>query len=177
MGAELGGTTDVPSAPTGRVTFDRHEDDEWYDEIHVYVEERWKESELSGDEWRFAYVAEFRRKGFVQKRAVAHKLEWLLPKIAAHQSFAPVGDDDDARRDFDELCFQPGCSEAATLEYRKKKDWCHRCGNDREISYGEHHRRFCHRHRSRGDCGLDDADANYELVAELIDGEWKVASP
>ncbi len=153
---------------------ERQEDDEWYDAVTIYCVERWKESELSGDEWRFAYVADFMRKGNVQKRLRASKLEWLLPMVAAHRSFAPAGDDDDARLDFDDLCFQPGCEREATHEFAKAKDWCQRCGNDHTIHTGSPKgRRFCDRHKHRGDCGLDDADANYVLVrTREPGGEW-----
>lgn len=161
---------------TQTISLDRHEDDEWYDEVAISCEERWKESEMSGDEWRFTYVAEFKRKGHVQKRLSSHKLEWLLPKIAAHQDFAPCGDDDDAKRDFDEFCAQPGCCELATLEYEKKLDWCHRCGKSHEVTWASKRRRFCEHHKRRGDCGLDDADANYTLARVLRDGEWQPAS-
>ena len=161
-----------------RVSFDRHEDDEWYDEVHVTVRERWKESELSGDEWRFSYVAEFKRKGEVHKTLTAHKLEWLLPKIAAHQSFAPAGDDEGAPKDDHERCFQPGCTALATVEYRKRKDWCSRCGQSHEADWQDQRRRFCDKHLRRGDCGLDDADANYEEVAfRGPDGEWLPIAP
>lgn len=34
-----------------------HRDCERYDRIEINCVERWKESELSGDEWRFSYVA------------------------------------------------------------------------------------------------------------------------
>lgn len=160
------------SAPI-HVHFDRHEDDEWYDEVHITVRERWKESEMSGDEWRFSYVAEFKRKGVVHKTLSNHRLEWLLPQVAAHSSFAPAGDDDDAPKATNELCFQPGCVELATIQYRKVKDWCNRCGKGHEVTYSEHHRRFCNKHRRRGDCGLDDADANYvEVAFRGPDGEW-----
>jgi len=150
---------------------ERHEDDEWYDAINIYCVERWKDSEISGDEWRFTYVADFMRKGSVQKTLRAHKLAWLLPTIAAHQSFAPVGDDDDARQDFNEVCFQPGCGREATHEFRKVKDWCPSCGTSHS-GHGDKGRRFCDRHKRRGDCGLDDADSNYVLVRVRAGGVW-----
>lgn len=55
-----------------------HPDDERFDEIHISVVERWKESELSGDEWRFSYLAEIKRKGEIIIRITASTLDWLL---------------------------------------------------------------------------------------------------
>ena len=63
------------------------------------------------------------------------------------------------------LCCQPGCSESLVSVYRKKKDWCGRCGSDRDPPGRPKHRGFCAAHLRRGDCGLDDADANYEIVS------------
>ena len=33
--------------------FERHPDDEWYDEVRIVTVPRYKTSGLSGDEWRF----------------------------------------------------------------------------------------------------------------------------
>jgi hypothetical protein len=66
-------------------------------------------------------------------------------------------------------CFQPGCSEVAISTYRLKKEY----GRDGKGSepYAPTFRRFCLRHLQRGDCGLEDADDNYEVVEGPGPGE------
>src|SRR3989304_10108915 len=43
--------------------YSRHPDDEWVDEIKLEVVPRYKESELSGDEWRVSTKISIFRKG------------------------------------------------------------------------------------------------------------------
>lgn len=59
-------------------------------------------------------------------------------------------------------CFQPGCPEKATSILRLKKEYS-RMGMERLPTF-ELRRSFCRRHLRRGDCGLEDADVNYEIV-------------
>ena len=65
----------------------------------------------------------------------------------------------------DRFCDQEGCAEPATVFYQKRKDWCGRCGESKEITYTKVFRQFCDRHKTRGDCGLDDNDDNYILLS------------
>jgi hypothetical protein len=64
-------------------------------------------------------------------------------------------------------CDQEGCSEPATIWYRMKNLFC-ACGVSKEakhsISDSKLWVQFCERHSTRGDCGLEDADDNYELI-------------
>ena len=65
-----------------------------------------------------------------------------------------------------DLCFQVGCAEGAVSTYTLKKR--HRRDGS-EYSAERHHWgrdaiRFCPKHLRRGDCGLEDADRNYEVV-------------
>lgn len=63
------------------------------------------------------------------------------------------------------LCFQPGCQEFAVSTYLLKKRYCHEGHADEAVSLGHRHaRRFCRKHLRRGDCGLEDADENYEVL-------------
>ena len=68
----------------------------------------------------------------------------------------------DATKD---LCFQVGCKEHAVSTYLLKKRYDRR-GDERpaETEWGGRDARcFCAKHLRRGDCGLDDADVNYEI--------------
>jgi hypothetical protein len=155
-----------------RIQFERHEDDPWYDEVSIRTVERWKDSEMSGDEWRFSFVVEFKRKGEVLlsrgfgdfKYATAY-----LPALALNDHAGGADEEhQDARvlTNREDYCFQPGCAEAATREFRILKMFVPRMGIELpEDKYAEHRTRFCDRHAgSRGDCGLQDADCNYEEV-------------
>jgi hypothetical protein len=67
------------------------------------------------------------------------------------------------KRELEELyCFQPGCPEKAVSTYRLNFEYC-RHGHKTEPSRPML-RRFCRRHLQRGDCGLEDADRNYEVL-------------
>jgi hypothetical protein len=154
------------TTPAPRPTYERHEDDEWFDNVTIECVERWKESEMSGDEWRFSYVVTFSRKGQALLERGFSKLEWALAAVPSLVTgYAPADNDRDKEFEDTGQCAQPGCTNEATIEYRKRKDWCRCCGEAKAIpDWRDARRRFCDRHKHRGDCGLDDSDANYELV-------------
>jgi len=62
-------------------------------------------------------------------------------------------------------CQQAGCSEPAEVTYRLKQEWEHGYGPLPPNVLGQPLRRFCSTHAVRGDCALEDADENYELVS------------
>ena len=143
-----------------------HPDDERFDEIHISVVERWKESELSGDEWRFSYLAEIKHKGEIIIRITASTLDWLLKglqwriQIAGEKSeFDPHAWD--RTRD---KCDQPGCANVATIFYQLKKDYSRQ--GDELVDKGniKYYRQFCPNHKRRGDCGLSDSAQNYFVI-------------
>lgn len=143
-----------------------HPEDERFDEIHIEVVERWKDSELSGDEWRFSYVAHVKRKGEVIFLVGASTLDWLLKGL---QWRIETGGEDG---EFDEKawtrtknkCDQPGCAEVATIFYKRLQRYTNRGDKLAQSKYhdGNEYRQFCERHKRRGDCDLDDADHNYQ---------------
>lgn len=73
-------------------------------------------------------------------------------------------------------CCQPGCQEKGVVVYRIKKKFEQRTGRRvRTSGMWHHHRRFCEKHALRGDCGLEDADVNYELIeGEIQPGGGRV---
>lgn len=72
-----------------------------------------------------------------------------------------------------DLCCQPGCVEPVVSVYRVKERFCGGCGRPRPYypsdlvknGDGYDYRAFCGAHLRRGDCALDDADTNYEVVS------------
>lgn len=95
-------------------------------------------------------------------------LPWALIK---------AGEDGEHHQDaLKRLCCQPGCAEPHVSVYRKLRDYCQRCGSYCRKCEGRGNdvmriddrievRGFCAKHLTRGDCGLDDADANYAVVS------------
>ena len=147
-----------------------HPDDERYDEIHIQVVPRWKESELSGNEWRFSYVAKVKRKGETILEISASRLEWLLAGL--RWRMIVVGEegkvDTDAWDRTKDKCDQPGCRNLATIFYKRLKRYTKSGQELAPSTYydGKEYRKFCEQHKFRGDCGLDDADHNYNKIRD-----------
>ena len=145
-----------------------HPEDERFDEIHIKCVERWKESELSGDEWRFSYVATIKRKGEEIGHIGASTLDWLLKGLQWRMMTAGEDGkfDQEAWQRTKSKCDQPGCSNLAIIFYKRLKRFTKQGEALAPSTYcdGNEYRQFCDRHKHRGDCGLDDADYNYALI-------------
>jgi hypothetical protein len=132
--------------------------------VRIITVPRYKTSGLSGDEWRTSVQVEVLRKGrmllsrgFGDIATAAAALPWLLISRREMGGYEQV--------DTSDLCMQPGCAEPWEVVYRKKENYCGSGCAPRPV--GERwpkYRAFCARHARRGDCGLDDADPNYETV-------------
>lgn len=129
-----------------------------FDEIRITTVPRYKESYLSGDEWRIHAEVTFYRNGIE-----VHSVGFRNIETACGRLYAAHGDAiDDGKAYFagDGIhCDQEGCSERATVKYQKIADYG-RDGNRTE-PHRPSFRHFCERHKTRGDCGLDDSDTNY----------------
>lgn len=140
-----------------------------FDEIRITTVPRYKESYLSGDEWRIHAEITFYRNG-----KEIHSLGFRNIETACGRLYAAHGDAiDDGKAYFagDGIhCDQEGCSAHATVKYRKIADYG-RDGNKTE-PHRPSFRCFCERHKTRGDCGLDDADSNYVVAAIGQGGLW-----
>jgi hypothetical protein len=147
--------------------FKRHEGDEWYDEIRISVVPRYKTSGMSGDEWRTSSKIEIFRKGVLLKERSFGKMHYaadFLPAVLhelADEGFTG------SHEQFQRLCFQPGCKEEGVVEYKLKDEFYPTYGDKmpKREWRKDVRRRFCEKHALRGDCGLEDADRNYELVS------------
>lgn len=142
-------------------------DGQAFDEVRIFTVPRWKESELSGDEWRISGRIQFYLKGHLigerSFRNVATALrygDWATVDMFENHKPEPP-----KLPDVSAICDQEGCKEIATHRYRLVKRF-RNDGSEKEMLWREH-RCFCERHRTRGDCGLDDADANYELIETI----------
>jgi hypothetical protein len=144
-----------------KVTRALRPDAQAFDEVRITTIPRYKMSGMSGDEWRISAKIQLLRKGRVVAEKGMRNVETCaqaLPYFILESMdnglgyFAGEGD----------FCDQEGCSEIATVTYRKKADFC-REGHESK-TFWQSIRRFCAKHSKRGDCGLDDADRNYELL-------------
>lgn len=131
-----------------------------FDEVRITTIPRFKESGLSGDEWRISATIQLLRKGRVIAERGFRNIETACAHLPAFHGEAIDSGNAMFGGEAD-FCDQEGCSDPATVTYRKKADYC-REGHKTEIASGIRIRKFCDRHKHRGDCGLDDADANYE---------------
>lgn len=143
----------------------RHPDDEYVDKVTIETVPRYKTSGLSGDEWRVSSLIKFWRKGIVvfergfrDIETASKALPWFLATW-----YEDVGYTNGAGWQ-ENKCFQPGCSEIATITYRLKQEWSERGEGPLPQSSCEMRRSFCSRHAVRGDCGLEDSDSNYIKV-------------
>ncbi len=110
----------------GQPWYERHHDDEYFDEITIRTQPRWKTSGLSGDEWRTSASILVKRKGHIiheghcgTMKAAATLLPWLLMTMFEREDVTRLPDALDHS-----LCFQPGCDKPAVTVYKLKSDYC-----------------------------------------------------
>lgn len=130
-----------------------------FDEVRIVTVPRFKESYLSGDEWRISAAIQFFRKGKLISEATARDVETACGRVYAEHGNAL--DNGGWYAGDGVYCDQEGCGEPATVKYEKLFDYG-RDGTKTEIHNPPSLRCFCERHSVRGDCGLDDADRNYK---------------
>jgi hypothetical protein len=138
-----------------------------FDEVRIITVPRYKESELSGDEWRIHAEAQFFRKGALIFSQGCRDVQTACGLLYGWY----VGGMDDGKGYFagdGVTCDQEGCCQPATIRYRRVNAYC-REGHARPAPDTSLYRHFCERHQTRGDAAFDDADANY-IRAEFPDG-------
>lgn len=133
-----------------------------FDEIRIKTIPRFKESELSGDEWRISSEIHFFRNGVrfrvvggysnVESAVKALGWEWMR---ACNKAACYAGEA--------EFCDQEGCSEKALVAFKKKADYCNQ--GHRNDTNGSNVRMFCFAHSARGDSCHDDSQSNYDLLS------------
>ncbi len=154
-----------------------HPKDPFVDDGQIKIVERYKTSGLSGDEWRFSVRIELLRKGKVVAYRDVNGMDFAAIEMARALN---IGVGELEMEDYwnvvsrdempgDGFCCQPGCPNTATRTYVMKKLYDRSCSfkKDNGSSYEGaplECREFCDDHGQRGDCGLDDANANYVCV-------------
>lgn len=145
------------------VNFALRPDAQGFDEVRIVTVPRWKTSGLSGDEWRISASIQLYRKGKLIHERGVHNVE--MGCIFAAVTYYEALDNGMAYFAGDGIhCDQEGCNAAAEVRYQLLKTFC-REGHPSD-PYGPTYRHFCERHKTRGDCGLEDADVNYRDVTD-----------
>lgn len=156
--------------PEDKISYALRPDAQPFDEIRIRVIPRFKESELSGSEWRISMLMEFYRKGEIKHTSsCGGKMEYAAGLLYARLTEAQ----DNGKGYFagDGIhCDQEGCNEKAVYLMRLKKRYCvggGNCGQEKKENFhffSVDHRCFCERHKHRGNSDLEDNDNNYELI-------------
>jgi len=131
-----------------------------FDEIRIKTVPRYKESGLSGDEWRISGEIEFYRKGKLIKSSGCRNVETGSVLVGARLLEAIDGGNAMYAGE-GSICDQEGCCEQAVYKMIKKFDYDNMARKSERPS--EAYRLFCEKHKTRGDCGLDDSDDNYTV--------------
>lgn len=145
-------------------------DSQAFDEVRITTHPRWKESEISGDEWRISARIDYFLKGqLVGSRSWRNAATALRYGDYGVVDMFEMGKGLEKYPDISALCDQEGCKNEATIRMALKKRY-RNDGSHYDPLYPEY-RCFCDSHKHRGDCGLDDADNNYEEPEPLISNE------
>lgn len=139
-----------------------------FDEVRITTIPRFKQSGLSGDEWRISALTLFFRNGVVVHETRARNIETAIRLLDYYFLEAC----DNGKGHFageDEFCDQEGCKEIATTVLEQIKEGCGNCGNAHPPEYLRPFRKFCDKHKIRGDSSLDDMDEHYKELKNASD--------
>ena len=137
-------------------------DHQRWDAVTIETVPRWKESELSGDEYRILAEGKLFYKGHTVKKFefsnVDNGIRYLDGAIIyGHEEWDFIDDSF--------LCDQESCTSVADVKYKRLHGYTSR-GDPETIYDWNLYRVFCNQHKTRGDCA-DDSDQNYEQVEFL----------
>lgn len=142
-----------------------HPEQERFDSVTIEKVERWKESHLSGDEWRFTTIARFFVKGVEVYSRPFRDIETAIACLPAVLNGSLIPDNSEVWENREKAlagkCDQPGCCEDAVYIHSLKHQFTD--GIKHDVASGGQYRKFCERHKHRGDCALEDADRNYDV--------------
>lgn len=137
-----------------------------FDKVVISTVPRFKESPVSGSEWRLGSKIEFMKKGkVIFIKETGSGVESTLNRMPEH-----LQDDDlaeavmDSREALEGFCDQEGCSAAWTRTYKLKNTFCDGCARP-ENTHDPRPLvvRFCDRHSDRGSQSYEDCNGNYDM--------------
>jgi hypothetical protein len=149
--------------PKRMETHRRCRDWEAFDKIELEVVPRYKTSGLSGDEWRTGVAIRFFHKGHLVHEDFRTRMEYAIMMLGDIWVKAQEPIPEKVIRVELEHCDQPGCKNLWIGKRFLKRIAAREGWLDPENTSFRYFRRFCDKHLKRGDCGLEDADRNYEL--------------
>lgn len=136
-----------------------------YDRITMEIVPRYKTSGLSGDEWRQNIWIRFWFKGEAVHEFTSSTMENAASRLSGELLNASLPIADQILKLEPVKCDQPGCENAPVARFKLKKIYCSE-GKPHDEEWSTSYRKFCEKHLRRGDCGLEDADSNYEPLDE-----------
>jgi hypothetical protein len=143
-------------------------DGQRYDKVDFYTVPRWKESDLSGDEYRISANADLYYKGNLVKRMSFLNIDTAIRYLDGAIVYWNENGETTPPVDDSYLCDQEGCANIADIKYKRLQGYTSH-GEPENLYDWNLYRVFCNQHKSRGDCALDDSDNNYEQVNFLTE--------
>jgi hypothetical protein len=141
-------------------------DGQRYDKVDIYTVPRWKESELSGDEYRISAAADLYYKGNKIKTMSFRDVDTAIRYLDGALVYWEENGESYDRVDDSYLCDQESCTNIADVKCKRLNGYTSH-GNPEILYDWNLYRVFCNQHKTRGDCALDDSDHNYEVVEFL----------
>jgi hypothetical protein len=138
-----------------------------FDEIRITTVPRYKTSGMSGDEWRISALIQFLYKGEVVHEETSGNINYAVQMLQSHYVRQTEPIPYNPSEFWDKYCNQEGCKNEWVYMYKVKFRYCnegHKTEHKPDSMWGTEVSRFCEEHNRRGDCGLQDADSNYELI-------------
>lgn len=133
-------------------------DAQGFDKIIITTEPRFKDSYLSGCEWRISSVVKFYRKGkLIEEKGFRDTETAAIHLGATYRNLVDGGKGFFAGEG--DICDQEGCEDIATNKLYKKFKYCKE-GHKSDL-HNPTYRMFCDRHKNRGDSSFDDSNENY----------------
>lgn len=137
-----------------------------FDEIRIKTIPRFKDSYMSGSEWRISALVSVYQKGRLCFQRSFRDIDAAIPRLQSVLDEASENRPDNVNFAGDgEHCDQEGCSEKTTIVKRFKKTYCTgggNCGQETDNYENITLRHFCKSHSVRGTSDLEDCDSNYE---------------
>jgi hypothetical protein len=137
--------------------------DEGIDRVELVVEDRFKQSELSGDEWRYSVLIQFYRKGVLLGTKRYSRMEWAVSALPYEFMVFPEQSPMALWRLDSQTCAQYGCAKEAVVTYQTKKRYSER-GEGPLPEGAPVLRSYCEKHKNRGDSDLEDSMQNLVVV-------------
>lgn len=142
-----------------------HRDSQIFDRVDIQTKYRYKESYMSGDEWRYSAVMTIYYKDQEVFSATFRDVETAMQ--IGYGAFVLCNENGKYQvPNTKYLCDQEGCSQEANHYFQILERFDNE-GNILKKPYEDetiNFRKFCTKHKHRGDCSLEDADDNYQEI-------------